>query len=338
MRYTTLGKTGLRVSVVGLGGIPIQRVDIEGARKVIDACIEMGINFVDTARGYTVSEEYLGEVLEGRRDKFVIATKTMSRDYEGMKADIEKSLKNLRTDYIDLYQFHNVKSDEDFNTIFGENGAYKALLEAKAEGKVGYIGASAHGADAFKRLITEFEDKIETVMFPYNIVETQGEELMKECSAKNIGFIAMKPMAGGNLTDATLAIKYILNNPDCTIVIPGMGDEAEVFENAKAAELGELTEEETGKCKALVKEFGSDFCRRCGYCAPCPQGINIPSNFILVNYLRNYGLQDWAKGRYFAQEKTAADCVKCGLCETRCPYELPIRQMLAKVAEDMETL
>ena len=144
MKYTTLGKTELRVSVVGLGGIPIQRTDVEGARKVVDACIEMGINFVDTARGYTVSEEYLGEVLEGRRDKFVIATKTMSRDYAGMKADVETSLRNLRTDYIDLYQFHNVKSDEEFDTIFGENGAYKALLEAKAEGKVRHIGISAH--------------------------------------------------------------------------------------------------------------------------------------------------------------------------------------------------
>jgi len=335
MRYTTLGKTGLLVSIVGLGGIPIQRTDIEGARRVVDACIEKGINFVDTARGYTVSEEYLGEVLLGRRDKFVIATKTMSRDYEGMRADIETSLRNLRTDYIDLYQFHNVKSDEDFETIFGENGAYKALLQAKEEGKVGHIGISAHGIDAFKRIITEFEDKIETVMFPYNIVETQGEELMRECSARNIGFIAMKPMAGGNLTDATLAVKFTLANPDCTIVIPGMGDAGEVYENAEAAMAGGLTAEEKAKCAALVKEFDSEFCRRCGYCAPCPQGINIPGNFILVNYLRNYGLKDWAKGRYFAQAATAADCVKCGLCETRCPYGLPIRQMLHKVAEDM---
>ena len=338
MKYTTLGKTELRVSVVGLGGIPIQRTDVEGARKVVDACIEMGINFVDTARGYTVSEEYLGEVLEGRRDKFVIATKTMSRDYAGMKADVETSLRNLRTDYIDLYQFHNVKSDEEFDTIFGENGAYKALLEAKAEGKVRHIGISAHGIDAFERIVNEFADKIETVMFPYNIVETQGEELMRECTEKNIGFIAMKPMAGGNLTDATLAIKFIVNNPDCTIVIPGMGNEDEVYENARAADLGELTTEEQEKCVALTKEFGSEFCRRCGYCAPCPQGINIPGNFILANYLRNYGLQDWAKGRYFAQSATAADCVKCGLCETRCPYELPIRQMLSKVAEDMVRL
>ncbi len=336
MKYTTLGKTGLNVSVVGLGGIPIQRTDVEGTRKVIDACVECGINYIDTARGYTVSEEYLGEVLEGRRDKFILATKTMARDYEGMKADIEKSLKNLRTDYIELYQIHNIKTDAEFDTCFGENGAYKALLEAKAEGKIGHIGATAHGLEAFERLITEFEDKIETIMFPFNIVESQGLELMKKCSEKNIAFIAMKPMAGGNLEDGTLAMKYILNNPDCTIAIPGMGDVKEVYENCAAVDAGELNEEDKAACQKIVSELGKNFCRRCGYCAPCPQGINIPSNFLFANYLRHYGLAEWAKGRYYSMEKTAKDCVKCGLCETRCPYELPIREMLVKVAEDMK--
>ena len=336
MKYTTLGKTGLNVSVVGLGGIPIQRTDVEGTRKVIDACVECGVNYIDTARGYTVSEEYLGEVLEGRRDKFILATKTMARDYEGMKADIEKSLKNLRTNYIDLYQIHNIKTDAEFDTCFGENGAYKALLEAKAEGKIGHIGATAHGLEAFERLITEFEDKIETIMFPFNIVESQGLELMKKCTEKNIAFIAMKPMAGGNLEDGTLAMKYILNNPDCTIAIPGMGDAKEVYENCAAVDAGELNEEDKAACQKIISELGKNFCRRCGYCAPCPQGINIPSNFLFANYLRHYGLAEWAKGRYYSMEKTAKDCIKCGVCETRCPYELPIREMLVKEAEDMK--
>ena len=274
MQYVTLGKTGLKVSVVGLGGIPIQRTDVEGTRKVIDACVETGINFIDTARGYTVSEEYLGEVLEGRRDKFIIATKTMARDYEGMKADIEKSLQNLRTDYIDLYQIHNIKTDEEFAQCFGENGAYKALAEAKAEGKIGHIGATAHAVEAFERLITEYEDKIETMMFPYNIVENQGIELMKQCHEKNIGFIAMKPMAGGNLEDATLALKYILSNPDCTIAIPGMGDVEEVYQNAAVADDLVMSDAENRQCEEIVKELGNRFCRRCGYCAPCPQGNN----------------------------------------------------------------
>ncbi len=335
MKYTTLGKTGLRVSVVGLGGIPIQRTDVQGTKKVIDACVETGINYIDTARGYTVSEDYIGQALEGRRDKFVIATKSMSRDYEGMKADIETSLRLLRTDYIDIYQIHNIKSDEEFSTCFGENGAYRALVEAREAGKIGHIGATAHAVEAFERLITEHEDQIETFMFPYNIVENQGAELMKRCTEKKIAVIAMKPLAGGNIDDATLAIKYILSNPDCTIAIPGMGDVEEVYQNAAAAEAGALTEEEKNACAAIVTELGRNFCRRCGYCAPCPKGINIPSALLFANYLRRYGLAEWARSRYFAMSATAGDCVKCGTCETRCPYELPIRQMLAGVARDM---
>ena len=335
MKFTTLGKTNLTVSVVGLGGIPVQRTDVEGTKKLIDACIEKGVNFIDTARGYTVSESYLGEALVGKRDKFIIATKSMSRSYEAMAKDIDISLNNLKTDYIDLYQIHNIKSDEDFALCFSEQGAYQALVDAKKAGKIGHIGATCHAKESFERLIREYGDLIETIMFPFNIVENQGEDLMKECTEKNIAFIAMKPLAGGNLTNGTLAMKYCLNHPDCTIVIPGMADSNEVEENCAAVDAGALTQEDLQECEAIRKELGNNFCRRCGYCAPCPQGINIPSNFLFVNYLRHYGLADWAKDRYFSMAATAKDCVQCGLCETRCPYELPIRDMLKQVAKDM---
>ena len=148
MKYTTLGKTGLNVSRVGLGGIPVQRTDVNGAKEIVKACMEHGVNYLDTARGYTVSEEYFGEALKGNRDKWIIATKSMSRTYEGMKADIETSLKNLQTDYIDLYQLHNPKVT-DLELCFSEDGAYRALAEAKAAGKIGHIGATAHGTDTF---------------------------------------------------------------------------------------------------------------------------------------------------------------------------------------------
>ncbi len=336
MKYVTLGKTGLKVSVVGLGGIPIQRTDVQEAKEVVKECIAQGVNYLDTARGYTVSEEFFGEALKDVRKDWVIATKSMSRDYESMKSDIEISLKNLQTDYIDLYQIHNIKTDVDFETVFGENGAYRALLEAKEAGKILHIGATAHGLEAFERLITEYEDKIETMMFPFNIVESQALELMKQCTEKNIGFIAMKPVAGGNIDNVPLGLKYCLNNKDCTIVIPGMGNVEEVKQNCLATVFEELTESEKLECDAIRKELGTQFCRRCGYCAPCPQGIDIPSNFLFANYLRKYGLGDWAKQRYGSLKATAKDCVQCGLCETRCPYDLPIRQMLVKVKEDMQ--
>ena len=335
MKYTTLGKTGLKISVIGLGGLPVQRTNQEGANEIVKACMEQGINFLDTARGYTVSEEFFGNALKGCRDKWVIASKAMSRDYEGMKADIETTLCNLQTDYIDLYQMHNIRSDKELEQCFSENGAYKALLEAKESGKIGYIGATAHELRTSTRLIREYGDKIDTFMFPYNIVENQGEELMQECAKKNIGFIAMKPIAGGNIENTKLALKYILNNPNCTVVIPGMGDANEVVQNTSDEVFELLTDNDKDECSRIIKELGNQFCRRCGYCAPCPQGIDIPRNFILVNYVRRYDLGDWAKTNFAALPVSAKDCVKCGVCESRCPYDLPIRQMLEKVVEDM---
>lgn len=335
MEYTTLGKTGLKVSRVGLGGIPVQRTDQMGAREIAEVCMRQGVNYLDTARGYTVSEQFFGEAIKGNRDRWIIATKSMSRDYESMKADIETSLKNLQTDYIDLYQFHNLSSDADFEVCFGENGAYRALKEAQDAGRIGHIGATAHSAEAFARLIREHEDQIETMMFPYNIVENQGEELMRECMEKNIGFISMKPLAGGNIGDPVLALRYNLNNPHCTIVIPGMGSEKEVVQNTGEAVFEPLSDADRALCKKIASELGTQFCRRCGYCAPCPQGINIPQNFLMANYLRKYDLAEWAKARYYAMPVTAKDCVECGACEEKCPYHLPIREMLKQVAADM---
>ena len=332
MEYVTLGKTGLKISRLGFGGIPIQRVDAAATTKLVKAMAEKGMNYIDTARGYTVSESYLGEALEGLRDKFVLATKSMARTKEAMAKDIDISLGNLRTDYIDLYQVHN-PGLKDLDTVTAPGGALEALLEAKEAGKIGHIGLTAHSVEVFEKALTF--PWVETIMFPYNIVESQGEELIAKCKEQNVGFIAMKPIAGGNLDDTTLALRYIVNNPDCTIVIPGMGSAEEVRQNSSDEVFLPLSDEDKAECTKIARELGSEFCRRCGYCAPCPQGINIPSNFLFANYLRKYGLADWAKDRYATLPKNATDCVKCGICETRCPYNLPIRAMLEKVAKDM---
>lgn len=332
MEYVTLGKTGLKVSRMGLGGIPIQRVGVEETKKLIDALEAEGVNFIDTARGYTVSEELLGEALEGRREKFVLATKSMSRDKEGMARDIDISLKNLRTDYIDLYQIHNAPPQQ-IEQICAPGGALEALREAKAAGKIGHIGITAHSPDTFRRALEL--DWVETVMFPYNIVESHGAELMAQAKEKNIGFINMKSLGGGAIENAKLAIRFAASNPNVTIVLPGMYKPEEVAENAAAAaDSSPLTAEEQSQVEALRKELGTSFCRRCNYCAPCTAGIDIPNQFVFHGYLSRYGLEEWARSRYGSLKAHASDCVECGACEERCPYQLPIRQMLKRVAKD----
>ena len=332
MQYVTLGKTGLKISRMGFGGIPIQRIDREGTKVLMERLLEEGINYIDTARGYTVSEEFLGYALEGIRDRFVLATKSMSRTNEAMAADIEKSLSNLRTDYIDLYQVHNPNL-EQLEQVISPGGALEALLEAKEAGKIGHIGLTAHSVAVFERALEL--PWVETIMFPYNIVESQGEELMHRCTEKNVGFIDMKPLAGGAIEDASLALRFVCANPDVTVVIPGMYDLAEIEQNLKAVnDETPLTEEERAGFEQVRKELGSNFCRRCNYCAPCAAGINIPGVFLFAGYLERYGLADWAKDRYSSLPVKASACIECGACETRCPYELPIRQMMKRAAEE----
>ena len=333
MEYRILGKTGLKISRMGFGGIPIQKIDEEGTRKLLHEMMEKGVNYIDSARGYTVSEQYIGYGLEGIRDKFVLATKPMSRTKEAMAADIETSLGNFRTDYIDLYQVHN-PSMEQLDQVIGEGGALEALMEAKAAGKIGHIGLTAHSTAVFERALGL--DWVETIMFPYNIVEQQGAELIHKCAEKNIGFIDMKPLAGGAIEDATLALRYVCSNPDVTVVIPGMAEVRELEQNLAACSNTEpLTDEELKAMDKVREQLGTDFCRRCNYCAPCTVGINIPSVFLFAGYLQRYDLADWAKDRYSTLKVKASACIGCGKCEPRCPYHLPIREKLKKCAQDM---
>ena len=331
MEYRTLGKTGLKISRLGFGGIPIQKVDAVATKQLIHAMIEKGMNYIDTARGYTVSESFLGEALEGVRDKFVLATKSMAVTKEAMAADIEISLHNFRTDYIDLYQVHN-PSVAALDTILAPDGALEALLEAKAAGKIGHIGFTTHTTQLFEKALSL--DWVETIMFPYNLVETQGEELMRKCTEKNIGFIVMKPLAGGAIEDPALALRFICANPDVTVVIPGMYDVKEIDMNLAAVEnTAPLSADELKKIEEIRSQLGNNFCRRCNYCQPCSAGINISGIFILQGYLDRYGLGEWAKVRYDAMPVKANACIDCGACETRCPYNLPIRAMLKEASE-----
>lgn len=285
MKYRILGKTGLSVCSMGFGGIPIQRIDEKGTALLLRHLMELGVNYIDTARGYTVSECYIGQALDGIRDQFILATKSMARTRADMAADIEISLQNLRTDHIDLYQIHNPNLSE-LETVLAPGGALDALLEAKAVGKIHHIGLTCHALEVFEKA-TELS-WVETIMFPYNIVETQGQALIRRCKERNIGFIAMKPLAGGAIDDASLALRFLATNDDVTLTIPGMASIDEADQNFAAM----------------------------GNTAP----------------LTSSELADWARSRYFAMPKTAIDCIGCGDCENRCPYQLPIRDMMRTAA------
>ena len=334
MEYTNLGNTGLKVSRLGFGGIPIQRITQEEATALIRKLPEYGINYIDTARGYTVSEEYLGIAMEGIRDKFVLATKSMARTREAMEKDIETSLKNLRTDHIDLYQVHNAPPAQ-MSIVTGEGGALEALLEAKAAGKIGHIGITAHEIGTFEMALEM--DWVETIMFPYNFVELQAADLIRKCAEKGKGFICMKPLAGGSIENAPLAMRFIASNKDITVNIPGMANEDELKQNVAAAcDPAPLSEDDLKEVQNIRDTLGNQFCRRCNYCQPCTMGINISFCFTINGYLTRYGLKDWAIGRYKGMAVEPNACIECGMCESRCPYHLPIIEMLKDVYSNFQ--
>ncbi|NMB26816.1 MAG: aldo/keto reductase [Tissierellia bacterium] len=331
MEKRTLGRTNFQVSVIGFGGIPIQRVDKEMAIKMIEETKEAGINFIDTARGYTISESLIGYGLEHcGRENFILATKSMKRDYEGILEELNVSLNNLRTSYIDLFQFHNVSTFEDLDFLMGENGGLKAIKEAKQKGIIKEIGITSHSPEILDKAMDTGE--FATIQCPYNPVERQAEEIFKKANKLNIGVIVMKPLAGGAIRNASLSLRFIINNPNVTTAIPGMDSIEQIVENAELGnKIEPLTDVEEDIIFKEAEELGSEFCRRCGYCLPCPQGIDIPTQFLMEGYYSRYNLEEWAVERYKAMEVKAVDCIECGQCETKCPYNLPIRKMLKKV-------
>lgn len=331
MEKRILGRTNLEVSVVGFGGIPAQRLDKDQVLELLTEAYNQGMNFIDTARGYMASEELIGYALQKLgRDKFYLATKSMNKTYEGIKEEFQTSLDLLRTDYIDLYQFHNIKTFQEYDQIMGDEGAYKAVKELKEAGKIREIGITSHSKDVLDMAIET--GLFNTIQYPYNAVETQGEELFKRAKELNIGVIIMKPLAGGAISKGELAIRYILDNPNITVVIPGMDSNAQIIQNARAGiDRREMTLEEKQILAKEASTLGPEFCRRCGYCLPCPQGIDIPTNFLMEGYYSRYNLQEWAQGRYANMSPKASDCIECGICETKCPYDLPIMKMLKNV-------
>ena len=336
MNKRLLGKTDMSINPIGFGGIPIQKVTKEEAKEIVIEAVKRGINFFDSARGYTCSEEYLGYALEGIRPQVFLASKSMSRTYDKMKDDIEISLNNFRTDYIDLYQCHNVSKIEDFKTLIGDNGAYKALKEAKDKGIIKHIGITSHSLDFLNYLLdSEYYSLFETIQFPYNFIETDAKDLFKKANDLGIGTIAMKPLGGGVIDDAKVALKYLLNDDNLNVAIPGMGSINEVIQNT-SINVSDLEIPEIEYIDALREEMKGKFCHRCGYCMPCSKGIDIPSIFTLEKYFDKYNLKDWAITRYNNMKAKITDCIDCNKCIKKCPYNIDIPKRLKEINKMFE--
>jgi len=329
MEKIRLGKTDMMVSKLGFGGIPIQRVTEDEAVAVVRKCMELGITFIDTANAYTTSEGRIGKAIAGRREEVILATKSGARDGGGMKGHLKLSLEQLGVEYIDLYQFHGVSDSRSLEMVLAPGGPMEMAQEAKKAGTIKHIGITSHSMDIAKEAVKT--DRFETIMFPFNFITCEAaDELIPLCREHNVGFIAMKPMAGGLLENATIAFKYLFQFPDI-VPIPGIEKPHEIEEIVQI--LGgprEMTGAEKQEMQRLIDELGTRFCRRCDYCQPCPEEIPISMVMNSTSFAKRLPPERFFTGRLTENMDRAANCTECGDCEERCPYELPIREIIAE--------
>ena len=325
----TLGNTGITTDKVAFGALPIQRVSKEEAVKLLRRALDGGITFFDTARGYTDSEEKLGEAFRGLRDRIYIATKTGARTPEAFRADLETSLRNLGTDYVDVYQFHN----PDFVPRPGDgSGLYECMLEAKKQGKIRHIGITNHRIGLAEEIAAS--GLYETLQYPFSLLATERDQaLVTTVTEAGMGFLAMKAMSGGLITDSRAACAF-LNGWN---VLPIYGvqrpSELEEFLSYVGKDL-ELTPELKAVIDRDRQELAGDFCRGCGYCMPCPQGIQINTCARMSLLLRRSPSAMWLSPFGQNMMEKVEDCVGCGQCAAKCPYSLDTPELLKRNYED----
>lgn len=329
MEKIRLGRTEMMVSRVGFGGIPIQRDTPEEAIEVVRRCLEHGINFIDTANAYTTSEERVGRAISGQRDGLIVATKSGSRTRDGLENHLNLSLKQLSVESIDLFQFHNVSDLKTLDIILDPKGPRATIEAAKKKGIIKHIGVTSHSMDAAKEAVKS--DCFETIMFPFNFITNEAaDELLPLAREHDVGFIAMKPFAGGALSNAAIALKYLLQFPD-VVPIPGIEKPWEIDEIAEILEGSwQMTAEEEHEMNRLKDELGTRFCRRCDYCQPCQEDISISMVMISDSFFKRFPPERFFTGGIADVMEKAADCSECGDCEERCPYDLPIREIMVE--------
>ncbi len=328
----TLGKSGLVVPKNGFGALPIQRVAIAETTRLIRKALDNGMYYFDTARFYTDSEEKLGVALEGRRHETVISTKTGATCTADFWKDLETSLRLLRTDYVDLYQFHN----PDFCPLPGDGtGLYEAMLEARKQGKIRHIGITNHRLAVAQKAIDS--GLYETLQFPFSYLASEKElSLVEQCRERNIGFICMKALAGGLINHAATAYAY-LSQPQFAHVEPiwGIQRESELDEFISFQQNPPVMDaDKQARIDADRRELTGDFCRGCGYCQPCSVGIEIESCNRMYLFLRRAPYSVYLTEEFHEKMEQVENCIHCDLCKSRCPYGLDIPTLLRRNLED----
>lgn len=338
MEQVSLGKSGLVVTRVGLGGIQLAKVSKQEAVRVICTGLDLGVNFVETARGYWDSEEKIGQAIRGRREQIVIATKAGATSAEAMCQQIDQSLEALGTDYIDLYQFHGCDRRETYEQIIGPGGAVEGLERAKQAGKIRAIGFSSHQPELALEMM-EYKVFV-SAQLPISFMNLENHEkgLFERADQHDMGLIAMKPFGGGRLDNARLCMGYILSLRNVVAVV-GVDRVDHVRQLVDLAEHPPVLDDEDRKeMERIRNELGTGFCRACNYCQPCPQKIKIYQILWLPVYLAQMG-----PGRVLTKEKIemlrhGQSCTECRECEERCPFDLKIIDGLKQCRLLMEDL
>lgn len=329
MEKAILGRTGLEASRIGFGCIPIMRLEMAEAVALLKYAYDRGITLFDTANAYADSEEKVGEAFRGIRDKVIITTKSARRDAMGVVEHLELSLRKLQTDYIDIYQLHQVAKESEWEKITGPGGAMEAILKAQDQGKIRHIGFTSHNLNMAIKIAET--GQFATVQFPFNFIESDPEkELFPVARKLNMGILAMKPFGGGVLDDGKLALKFILRSQG-VIPLPGFDATWQVDQalSTLRENLTEFTDEELAAMERYRADLGKEFCRRCEYCQPCPQGVKITSAMQYELVSRKMPLETLLSFSGPDME-TVKNCVDCGTCIERCPYDLPIPKVIKK--------
>ena len=333
MAKVKLGRTNIEVNKNAFGALPVQRVTPEEAKYLLRKAYDNGFDFFDTARSYTDSEYKLGIALSDVRDKIIIATKTPAQNAEDFWKDLDTSLSLLKTDYIDIFQFHNPSFCPKPND---GTGLYEAMLEAKRQGKIKFIGITNHRIHIAREAV--LSGLYDTLQFPFCYLATDEEiELVKLCEKENVGFIAMKALSGGLITNSKAAYAYLAQ----------FGNVLPIWGIQRDKELDEFIELNTNpsimdkNIKALIdsdrKELMGEFCRGCGYCMPCPVGIEINNCARMSLLLRRSPSSGHLSEAGQAKMKKIENCIQCGKCKSKCPYGLDTPNLLKKNYEDYKT-